>query len=119
MEQLNSASIYIRQWFTVNDIANMLEVTRDTVRRWIRTKKLYAVKEKGVKGYSVNGLVLRKFILDNKPEYEKALTNTVKIRYTTELIVLTGALSAKSISKWFVEKFKERRKNKEQNESEN
>lgn len=119
MEQLNLVSVYGNRWFTVKDVAQMLEVTSDTVRRWIRNKKLYAIKEKGKKAYNVNGLVLRKFILDYKPEYENALIHEIKVRTIYEHVAMVGFMAARSLSKSLIEKIKERRRIKEQNESKN
>ena len=50
----NSANLALRndeQWLTVRRVATRLDVSADTVRRWIRTRKLTAAQFGGKAGY--------------------------------------------------------------------
>ena len=64
------------QYYTIQQIAEMLETDPETVRRWIRQKKLNAVSLSSKKdGYSVEESELRKF-LQAKPKYMTRFTQS-------------------------------------------
>ncbi len=51
-----------RQWLTVRHIATRLDVSQDTVRRWIRARRLAATFLGGRAGYRVNVTALERFL---------------------------------------------------------
>ena len=53
--------------YTVNDICDMLYVTPDTVRRWIKVWKLKATKNKKVGIYSITDVDLYSFLSNYYP----------------------------------------------------
>jgi len=54
------------EFYTVKDIAEMLSVNEETVRRWIRDGKLDAERGNGRQGSKVNDISLKKFLIENK-----------------------------------------------------
>lgn len=52
-----------KEWLSVEDVAEMLDVHPDTVRGWIRDKKLPASK---LGNYRINRRDLDKFIKDRR-----------------------------------------------------
>lgn len=52
--------------YTVRDIAKMLSVNEETVRRWIREGKLDAERGNGRQGSKVSDTALKRFLQDNK-----------------------------------------------------
>lgn len=56
--------------YTVKDIAELLDTSTETVRRWIRSGKLQAEQESRKEGNLVTKERLEEF-LKNTPKYEK------------------------------------------------
>lgn len=54
------------EFYTVKDIAIMLSVNEETVRRWIREGKVEAERGNGRQGSKVSDIALKKFLEDNK-----------------------------------------------------
>ena len=66
----NSANLALRndeQWLTVRRVANRLDVSADTVRRWIRSKKLTAAQLGGRAGYRIDPDALELFLRKSTP----------------------------------------------------
>lgn len=55
--------------FSTYEVAEMLEVNPETVRRWIRTKRLYAERDSKKNGFCISKLYLAIFIYEN-PKYK-------------------------------------------------
>lgn len=54
--------------YTINEIANTLNINAETVRRWVRSDQLKASKTSKKKGYCVTGVDLYNFLI-TKPKY--------------------------------------------------
>ncbi|WP_434794535.1 hypothetical protein TPDSL_15740 [Terrisporobacter petrolearius] len=54
------------EFYTVKDIAEMLSVNEETVRRWIRDGKLEAERGSGRQGSKVSDASLKRFLENNK-----------------------------------------------------
>lgn len=54
------------EFYTVKEIAQMLSVNEETVRRWIRDGRLEAERGSGRQGSKVSDLALKKFLENNK-----------------------------------------------------
>ena len=58
--------------YTVEDIADLLMINRETVRKWIKNDKLKAIKQGSNKdGYLIMSCFLEKFLSDNPGKYVK------------------------------------------------
>ena len=64
--------------YTVADIAELLQVNKETVRRWIRSGDLNATLTANKTGHIVYELDLFEFIQTKKPKYKKRSVETYK-----------------------------------------
>ena len=61
-------------WLTVRDVAQLLHVKEDTVRRWIRQERLTATFFGGRTGYRIRRADLQKFLRDSaRPGQRQAI----------------------------------------------
>ncbi len=58
------------EWLTVRDIAGLLHVGEETVRRWIRTKRIKAKFFGGRAGYRIRDADLRVFLVSTSRSEE-------------------------------------------------
>lgn len=88
--------------YTVKDIAEMLDTSTETVRRWIRSGKLPAEQESRKEGNLVTKEKMEEF-LKNNPKYEKkmaALSGAVAVGMLNPALgVLMSTLGMVSVSK--------------------
>lgn len=75
------------EFYTVKEIAHMLSVNEETVRRWIRDGRLEAERGSGRQGSKISDAALKKFLEGNK-----GLTTTMSAA-TLGMGVLGGALA--------------------------
>lgn len=59
-------------WLTVRDIAQLLKVKEDTVRRWIRQERVAATFFGGRAGYRIRRADLQKFLRSARAEGHRA-----------------------------------------------
>ena len=64
--------------YTVKQIAEMLDTNPETVRRWIREKKLKAIQVSRKEGNTITEDELQRF-LNNTPKYASRIADTVSI----------------------------------------
>jgi len=65
-----------KEYFTTDEVAERLKVDKETVLRWIRAKRLKAMRL-GSKMYRISPTDLTDFIADNYPQEDKP-EDTVK-----------------------------------------
>lgn len=95
--------------YNVGEIAILLRVNKGTVRRWIRTGKLEAVKHSNKKGFVVLDSKLRGFARGTKYEkcfciYDNLVANTGKRFIVDREAVIATLEACKRISKLIKEK---------------
>lgn len=67
------------EFYTVKDIANMLSVNEETVRRWIREGKLEAERGSGRQGSKISDTALKSFLGENKGLITSTASTTLGI----------------------------------------
>lgn len=65
--------------YNVREIAKLFDVSEETVRRWIRSRKLKAERSSRKEGNIVNEDELFKFVYD-KPKYKKMIVAKIQQR---------------------------------------
>lgn len=80
------------EFYSVKEIAELLSVNDETVRRWIRDEKLLAERGNGRQGSKVTSEALSKFLNENKGLMTTIAASTLGISSTSA--VLGGAISA-------------------------
>lgn len=74
------------EFYTVKDIANMLSVNEETVRRWIREGKLEAERGSGRQGSKISDTALKSFLEGNKGLITSTAATTLGIGALTGII---------------------------------
>ena len=83
--------------YTVAQVAEMLSVYPETVRRWIRSGKLKAVQTSRKGGNAISEESLREFLeKDNHAKYSREAEKTLKVPGALGMIAGASLLSAKS-----------------------
>lgn len=78
------------KYYTVSDVAEMLSVNEETVRRWIRSNKLDAERGLGRQGSKISAESLKKFLDQNK--------GLITSRAASMLGLTIGATAAASVA---------------------
>ena len=78
------------EYYSVKEIAELLSVNEETVRRWIRDEKLEAERGSGRQGSKVTSEALRKFLVENKGLMTTMAATTLGLN----LGMATGAVGA-------------------------
>ena len=79
--------------YTVKEIAKLLDVTEEQVRRWIRNKTMKATLKSKKEGYFVNENDLKSFIEEHS-KYGKEVTSYIENNYTNYLNIFIADLEA-------------------------
>lgn len=86
--------------YTVRDIAKMLSVNEETVRRWIREGKLDAERGNGRQGSKVSDMALKEFLEENKGLITSSSVETLGM---LDKVGVTGSKILKPIVGSFIE----------------
>lgn len=65
---LESVAVVEEQWFTVEQVAERLQVNRDTVRRWLREGQLRGRLLGKRAGYRISSEEVRRFMREGLPD---------------------------------------------------
>lgn len=85
--------------FNVKDVAELLSVNEETVRRWIREDKLKAERGSGRQGSKVSSEYLREFLAKNKNLTTTLAASTLGIAAVTSTIASAIGMSWLSVLK--------------------
>jgi excisionase family DNA binding protein len=84
--------VFTIEYYTVKEIAELLSVNEETVRRWIREDKLKAERGSGRQGSKVTSDALKEFLEDNKGLVTSMAASTLGL--SSAAMIGTGALMA-------------------------
>lgn len=82
-------------YYTVKDIAELLSVNEETVRRWIREGKLVAERGAGRQGSKIDEQALKEFLENNRTFLNSTVATTLGI--ASAIPVVGGILSSLGI----------------------
>lgn len=84
----------LMEFYTVKEIAEMLSVNEETVRRWIRENKLDAERGVGRQGSKVSTESLKNFLNENKGLITNSATSILGIGTATSVGVAANSLGS-------------------------
>lgn len=82
------------EYYSVKDIADLLSVNEETVRRWIRDNKLDAERGSGRQGSKITSEALIKFLDENKGLMTSLAASTLGITSTAIGASILGAIAS-------------------------
>jgi excisionase family DNA binding protein len=80
------------EYYSVKEIAELLSVNEETVRRWIRDEKLDAERGSGRQGSKVTSEALNKFLVENKGLMTTVAASTLGISASGVLGAAVGGV---------------------------
>ena len=83
----------MESYYTVREVADMFSVSPATVRGWIRSRQLRAIKLDGRRGWKITGLALVGFAYVARPFYREILHAKGVRLNPMEILALTMAPS--------------------------
>ena len=82
------------EYYTVKEVAVLLSVNEETVRRWIRDEKLEAERGSGRQGSKVTSVALKKFLDENKGFMTTVAATNLGIAKSAAGAIMAGAAMA-------------------------